>query len=68
LASLAYQFLYRQGYRNMAVLEGGMPAWLERRYPLQPFSRESRRPEPQESLPRPFLTALQAVVIVPPSM
>jgi 3-mercaptopyruvate sulfurtransferase SseA len=65
---LAYQFLYRQGYRNMTVLEGGMPAWQERRYPLQQFSRESTRLEPQKSLPKRFLTALQTAVIVPPSM
>ena len=52
----------------MAVLEGGMPAWQERRYPLQQLSRESTLPEPRKSLPSHFLTALRAVVIVPPSM
>lgn len=30
----------------MAVLEGGLPAWQERRYPLQQFSRESTLSEP----------------------
>ena len=52
----------------MAVLEGGMPAWQERRYPLQQLSRESTRLEPQKTLSKRFLTALPAVVIVPPSM
>jgi len=58
LASLAYQFLYQQGYRNMTVLEGGLPAWLDRRYPLQQLSRESKRQRPLSPLRRGFLTAL----------
>jgi 3-mercaptopyruvate sulfurtransferase SseA len=52
----------------MAVLEGGMPAWQERRYPLQRLSRESKRPMPHKTLPKRFLTALPPVVIVPHSM
>jgi rhodanese-related sulfurtransferase len=32
---LAYQYLYRQGYRNMQVLEEGAPGWQKRQYPLQ---------------------------------
>ena len=42
----------------MAVLEGGLPAWVERRYPLEQLSRESKRPEAQEPSPDGFLTAL----------
>ena len=42
----------------MAVLEGGLPAWLDRRYPLQGLSRESKRPGPHGSSLKAFLTAL----------
>jgi hypothetical protein len=35
LASLAYEHLYRQGYRNMQVLEEGIPGWEKRQYPMQ---------------------------------
>jgi rhodanese-related sulfurtransferase len=35
LASLAYQYLYRQGYRNMQVLEKGIPGWQQQQYPMQ---------------------------------
>jgi 3-mercaptopyruvate sulfurtransferase SseA len=32
---LAYQYLYRLGYRNMRVLEEGMPGWQKRQYRLK---------------------------------
>jgi rhodanese-related sulfurtransferase len=32
---LAYQYLYRHGYRNMQVLEDGIPGWQQRHYPMQ---------------------------------
>ncbi len=35
LASLAYQQLYRAGYRNMQVLEEGLPGWQQHQYPLE---------------------------------
>jgi hypothetical protein len=27
--------LHERGYRNMKVLDEGLPGWLERRYPLE---------------------------------
>ena len=35
MASLAYKFLERKGYRNMKVLKEGLPGWAQKRYPLQ---------------------------------
>jgi 3-mercaptopyruvate sulfurtransferase SseA len=35
LASLAYKFLERKGYRNMKVLTEGIPGWAQKRYPLE---------------------------------
>lgn len=29
MASLAYQILYSRGYRNMKVLDEGIPGWIE---------------------------------------
>jgi rhodanese-related sulfurtransferase len=37
---LAYQELYRAGYRNLYVLEGGMAAW-QQQYPLDGQRRHS---------------------------
>jgi hypothetical protein len=31
---LAYQHLYRAGYRKLHVLEHGLPGWQQRHYPL----------------------------------
>jgi hypothetical protein len=39
---LAYQQLYRAGYRNMHVLEPGLPGWQQRQYPLEGVPRQSR--------------------------
>lgn len=33
-ASLAYEFLHRRGYRNMKVLDGGIPRWFRQGYPV----------------------------------
>jgi 3-mercaptopyruvate sulfurtransferase SseA len=31
---LAYEFLYRRGYRNLKILEGGIPDWYRKGYPV----------------------------------
>jgi hypothetical protein len=35
LASLAYKKLYAQGYRNLKVLDEGIPGWVELGYPTE---------------------------------
>jgi len=34
LASLAYEVLHQQGYRNMRVLFEGLPGWIDKGYPV----------------------------------
>jgi 3-mercaptopyruvate sulfurtransferase SseA len=31
---LAYEFLHRRGYRNMKVLDEGIPGWQRRGFPV----------------------------------
>jgi 3-mercaptopyruvate sulfurtransferase SseA len=38
---LAYQYLYRLGYRNISVLQEGLPGWEKRQYPLQGTSQHA---------------------------
>jgi hypothetical protein len=33
LARGAYKILYRAGYRNMVILDEGIPDWARKRYP-----------------------------------
>jgi len=33
LARGAYKVLYRAGYRNMVILDEGIPGWVQKRYP-----------------------------------
>jgi 3-mercaptopyruvate sulfurtransferase SseA len=33
LASLAYKKLFAKGYRNLRVLDEGIPGWVEQGYP-----------------------------------
>jgi len=33
LARGAYKILYLAGYRNMLILDEGLPGWVDRRYP-----------------------------------
>jgi rhodanese-related sulfurtransferase len=35
LASLAYKKLYAKGYRNLRVLDEGIPGWVEQGYPTE---------------------------------
>jgi 3-mercaptopyruvate sulfurtransferase SseA len=35
LASLAYEQLWGLGYRNLRVLDEGIPGWIERGYPTE---------------------------------
>jgi len=35
LASLAYKKLYAKGYRNLSVLDEGIPGWVEQGYPTE---------------------------------
>jgi 3-mercaptopyruvate sulfurtransferase SseA len=35
LASLAYKKLYAKGYRNLKVLDEGIPGWVEQGYPTE---------------------------------
>jgi rhodanese-related sulfurtransferase len=44
LASLAYQYLYRLGYRNIRVLKEGLPGWQERHYPIKGTSQHAGLP------------------------
>jgi len=32
---LAYGILHTKGYRDMKVLDEGLPGWVEKRYPLE---------------------------------
>jgi rhodanese-related sulfurtransferase len=32
---LAYGILYENGYRNMKVLDEGIPGWQQKRYPME---------------------------------
>jgi len=32
---LAYGILYEKGYRNMQVLDEGVIAWYQKRYPME---------------------------------
>jgi len=32
---LAYGILYQNGYRNMKVLDEGLPGWIEKGYPVE---------------------------------
>jgi len=41
MASLAYQQLYRAGYRNIQVLEEGLPGWQQHQYPLEGLRQQS---------------------------
>jgi len=42
---LAYQELYRAGYRNMQVLNEGLPGWQQHQYPLEGPQRRSQLAE-----------------------
>jgi len=33
MARAAYRTLYQAGYRNMMILDEGIPGWAEKRYP-----------------------------------
>jgi 3-mercaptopyruvate sulfurtransferase SseA len=35
LARGAYKMLYVNGWRNMKILDGGIPGWIEKGYPTQ---------------------------------
>lgn len=35
MASLAYQQLYAKGYRNLGVLDEGIPGWIEQGLPTE---------------------------------
>jgi len=35
LASLAYERLWMLGYRNIRVLDEGIPGWIEQAYPTE---------------------------------
>jgi 3-mercaptopyruvate sulfurtransferase SseA len=35
LASLAYERLWALGYRNLRVLDEGIPGWIEKGYPTE---------------------------------
>jgi len=35
LARAAYKVLYNAGYRNMAILDEGIPGWARKRYPTE---------------------------------
>jgi rhodanese-related sulfurtransferase len=32
---LAYGILYEKGYRNMKVLDEGIPGWYQKHYPVE---------------------------------
>jgi len=33
LARAAYKILYTAGYRNMTILDEGLPGWVDQKYP-----------------------------------
>jgi 3-mercaptopyruvate sulfurtransferase SseA len=35
LAGLAYQSLHAKGYRNLRVLDEGIPGWIQQGYPTE---------------------------------
>lgn len=34
MARAAYRVLYQKGYRNMVILDEGIPGWADRHYPV----------------------------------
>jgi len=49
LASLAYEKLYRKGYRSLTVLDEGIPGWIEQGYPTEGSRAEGPfQPHPYE--------------------
>jgi rhodanese-related sulfurtransferase len=39
LARGAYKVLYLAGYRNMMILDEGIPGWVQKHYPVEPAVR-----------------------------
>ncbi len=35
MASLAYEALYAKGYRNLRILDEGIPGWIEQGHPTE---------------------------------
>jgi len=44
LARGAYKVLYLAGYRNMLILDEGIPGWVQKRYPVEPAVDGGRVP------------------------
>jgi 3-mercaptopyruvate sulfurtransferase SseA len=41
LARGAYKVLYLAGYRNMTILDEGLPGWADKRYPIEKTAAKS---------------------------
>ena len=43
---MAYQKLYAMGYRNLKVLDEGIPGWVEQGYPTEGWQAGGEAPLP----------------------
>ena len=43
---MAYQKLYAMGYRNLKVLDEGIPGWVEQGYPTEGWQAGGEAPPP----------------------
>jgi len=41
LARAAYKILYLAGYRNMMILDEGIPGWTDKGYPVEQSAAKS---------------------------
>jgi 3-mercaptopyruvate sulfurtransferase SseA len=41
LARGAYKVLYLAGFRNMTILDEGLPGWVQKRYPVEKTAAKS---------------------------
>ncbi|HEV8437623.1 MAG TPA: hypothetical protein VGT40_05980 [Methylomirabilota bacterium] len=41
MARGAFKVLYQAGYRNMVILDEGIPGWAQKQYPLDKSGRKS---------------------------
>jgi 3-mercaptopyruvate sulfurtransferase SseA len=51
LASLAYKKLYAKGYRNLKVLDEGIPGWIEQGHPTEGWGASAAAPFPGHARP-----------------
>jgi 3-mercaptopyruvate sulfurtransferase SseA len=55
MASLAYKKLFAAGYRNLRVLDEGIPGWVEQGYPTEGWRAGNDAPLPGHGRPPYYL-------------